>query len=42
LVATNFDSTDVPKAIPDVSTVESIVNVAGFTAPIAKVTVSSG
>src|SRR5882724_8417633 len=40
LVATNFDSTDVPKAIPDVSTVESIVNVAGITAPIAKVTVS--
>jgi subtilisin-like proprotein convertase family protein len=38
--AMDFVSTDVPKAIPDLSTVESAVTVSGIAGPIDKVTVS--
>ncbi|MEO8427268.1 MAG: LamG-like jellyroll fold domain-containing protein [Verrucomicrobiota bacterium] len=35
-----FNSADVPKAIPDVSTVDSLVTVTGVTAAVARVTVT--
>jgi len=39
-VLTRFDSADVPKPINDMSTITSVINVTGLTAPITKVTVS--
>jgi subtilisin-like proprotein convertase family protein len=38
--APTFESADVPKAIPDLSTVESTLTVSGISLPIAKVTVA--
>jgi hypothetical protein len=35
-----FNSTDVPKAIPDLSTVDSLLTVSGVTAAVARVTVT--